>query len=83
LVRKRVLFRGMPADAALPDGCGRITDRLLLRFRPVVTRTCRIADAGDGVPLMDMPVRHPERFVPPSLSLDYRHGQWSGEFRYD
>ena len=84
LVRKRVLFREIDDSAAeLPAGTGRITDHLLLRFRPVVTQTCRIADVDEEVPLMDMPVLHPERFVPPTLSLDYRHGQWLGEFRYD
>lgn len=65
LVRKRVLFRDLDPTAELPAGTGRITERLLLRFRPVVTQTCRIADVDEEVPLMDMPVQHPERFVPP------------------
>ena len=83
LVRKRVLFRELEVAARRPAGTSHITARLLLRFRPVVTRTCRIADAGDEVPLTDMPVLHPERFVPPTLSIDYRRGQWLGEFHYD
>jgi hypothetical protein len=79
LVRKRVhVRRAPPLDDYIP-----LNDWLLVRFRPVVTRTCAVSDCdGGGPPLMDMPVVRPERFFPHWLRLGYRHGEWHAEFGY-
>jgi hypothetical protein len=79
LIRKRVHVRkARPADGTIP-----LNKWLLIRFRPVVTRTCASSDCdGGGQPLMDMPVVRPERYFPHGLRLDYRHGEWQAEFGY-
>ena len=79
LIRKRVYVREAPsAEGYIP-----LTDRLLVRFRPVATRTCSISDCdGEMPPLVDMPVVKPERYFPHWLRLDYRRCKWQAEFGY-
>jgi hypothetical protein len=82
LVRKQLRF------IELGDGVGVDTERsrillgLYLAFRSVCTRHCSIAEAGDVPPVDTMPVIHPERFVPDWLKIDFRAGQWLGEYGY-
>ncbi len=79
LIRKRVYVRD---DAACEDSIP-ISDKLHIRFRPVVTQTCAIRDVPrDNPPVRDMPIVHPERYFPHWLTLDYRHGKWLAEFGY-
>lgn len=78
-IRKRVLFCDGPDD----DEKSRVLKGLSVRFRPVMTRTCRVADVhGADPPLTDFPVAKPAAFVPHWLRIDYRGGQWYGEFGY-
>ena len=83
LVRKQVLVKPLvetclPHDALVPLG-----GDLLLGFRPVVAEQCRIADlGGEAPPLKTMPVTRPGAYVPHWLRLDFRKGQWLGEFGY-
>lgn len=76
LIRKAVRF-GHEAEA------GRFVQaspHLKVGFRPVATRACRMSDVEGEPPLEDFPVVKPEAFVPKRLAIDYRDGQWSGEF---
>ena len=79
LVRKRVYMR--EADDAvdmIP-----VSDKLQLRFRPVVTQTCAMRDVDiSNPPVRDMPMEEPERFFPHWLTLDFRRGEWQAEFGY-
>lgn len=78
LIRKKVRF----LDAA-PEDSIRVTDRLALRFHPVMTQQCRVTSLGDDKPpLTDFPITNPQAFVPHWLRIDYRAGQWLGEFGY-
>jgi len=79
LVRKRVRFRDR-ADTE-PDAVQALTG-LKVSFRPVTTAECRMVDAGEDVPTTAMPVVNPRAFVPHWLKIDYRHGDWVGEFGY-
>ena len=82
LVRKRVLFRPLQ-DAAIERERAAIGARLWLGFHPVVSEQCTIADLGTAAPpLKTMPVTRPAAYIPHWLRLDYRKGQWSGEFGY-
>jgi hypothetical protein len=79
LIRKRVYvredFEGVDAIA--------LSDKLHIRFRPVVTQTCAIRDVPrDNPPVRDMPIVRPERYFPHWLTLDYRRGKWLAEFGY-
>ena len=77
LIRKRVRFGDLQTeDATLAS------DRLSVRFRPVMTRVCTVVDVGDAPPLDDFPIANPRPYVPHWLAIDYRHGQWLGEFGY-
>lgn len=82
LVRKRVLFRPL-REASLEAERVAIGERLWLAFHPVASEQCHIADLGDAAPpLKTMPVTRPAAYIPRWLRLDYRKGQWSGEFGY-
>ena len=77
LIRKRVVFREGTAEDAAP-----VTDGLAVRFRPVMTRHCGLDYEGDEPPITDFPIVKQAPFVPKWLTVDYRDGEWSGEFGY-
>jgi len=76
LIRKSVRFgsnaHSVNSSLAAP--------RLLIGFRPVMTKICRLSDVEGEPPLEDFPIVRPEAFVPKRLSIDYRGGKWKGEF---
>lgn len=77
LIRKAVRFHeGNSADGTL------VTENLALRFHPVMTKHCGLDYEGDEPPLTDFPITNGERYVPHWLKIDYRKGQWQGEFGY-
>lgn len=80
LVRKAVRFRTAD-DGALDIECASINERLLLSFRPVTTEHCALTDAA-APPLETMPVKRPQAFLPRWLNIDFRRGEWRGEFGY-
>lgn len=83
LVRKRLLFKPLPPQPERRDPLTSLGGQLHLGFRPVATEHCRIADLGDEAPPLEtMPVKNPARFVPHWIRIDYRKGQWQGEFGY-
>lgn len=76
LLRKRVNF----GDAL--DRTTSVNDRLAVRFRPIMTRHCRVSDFDGPPPADDFPIANPRPYVPGWLTIDYRHGKWLGEFGY-
>ncbi len=78
LIRKRLRF--MPGQPG-PDAA-RIGNHLTLGFRPVMTAQCGKDYEGDEPPLTDFPIAQADRFIPDWVRIDYRHGQWQGEFGY-
>lgn len=82
LLRKRVLFHS-PGSA--PES---IMERialhpsLTLQFRPIVSEVCRIDELDGAPPVMTMPAKRGESFIPRWLMLDHRGGEWVGEFGY-
>ena len=77
MIRKRVRFDVRQRGEAALLGQG-----LSISFRPVMTPVCSVADY-DPESLVDLPTGEPQRFMPHWLKLDYRHGQWQGEFGYE
>lgn len=77
LIRKRVNFR----DAGSAEGFP-VSERLSVSFRPVMTRHCGTDYEGDEPPLTDFPIANPAPYVPHWLDIDYRGGEWRGEFGY-
>lgn len=78
LIRKAVRFR----HDSRPESFVFVTPQLKVRFRPVMTKACRISDLSGGeTPLTDFPIKKPSAFVPKHLFIDNRRGQWVGEFQ--
>ncbi len=76
LIRYKVRFYEKPLDG---EGIA-VSDNLVVNFRPVMTKACGKDYAGDEPPLIDFPIVKPEAFVPKWMKIDYRHGEWQGEF---
>jgi hypothetical protein len=60
----------------------RLDEHLTVCFRPVMTRQCAVSGAHDSPELEAFPIRRPEAFLPKWLAVDFRHGNWSGEFGF-
>ena len=78
LIRKRVLFHEVGGGASYVA----INENLQITFRPVMTKSCGTLDGTGKPPLDDMPVTNPAAFVPSWLTIDFKRGQWQGEFGY-
>jgi hypothetical protein len=76
LLRKRVHF-GERAENSTP-----VNDRLAVRFTPIMTRRCSVAEGGATPPSEGFPLENPRPYVPNWLAIDYRRGEWVGEFGY-
>lgn len=77
LIRKQVRFR-----ENLEDDAVNVTERLAVRFRPVMTKVCGIDYEGDEPPLTDFPIKKPESFIPHWLKIDFKKEEWVGEFGF-
>jgi hypothetical protein len=78
LIRMRVRFLEN-------DGAGEtiaVSDKLAIRFRPVVGRRCDLHEVEGEQPLDDFPIVRRAPFVPHWLNIDYRRGEWVGKFGY-
>lgn len=78
LIRKAVRFgHGEPGKYSVA-----VTPQLTLSFRPVVTKSCKVSEIGDDEepPVADFQLTKPEAFVPKKIVLDFKRGQWIGEF---
>ncbi len=79
LIRKKVRFN---SDRAKKNAQP-VTDHLSVSFHPVMTRACGKDYEGDAPPLTEFPIAKPAPYVPRWLKIDYRAGEWQGEFGYD
>ena len=81
LVRKKVRF--YDNDESMDSERVFVNEQLAVCFRPVMTQTCSFNAAEDeGPPVTDFPIVRPEAYVPRWLHIDYRKGEWCGEFGY-
>jgi hypothetical protein len=58
----------------------RVYDGLAVRFRPVVSQRCDLHEVAGKPPLADAPLAKRAPFVPHWLRLDFKRGEWVGEF---
>jgi hypothetical protein len=77
LIRKAVRFN---QSAELRYSVS-VSPKLTVGFRPVATKACSVSEVEDAPPVEDFQIVKPEAFVPKKLSIDFRHGQWVGEFQ--
>jgi hypothetical protein len=76
LIRKAVRF-GSDAQAREFTAA---TPRLKVGFRPIMTKACNVRDFVVEPPVEDFPIVKPAAFVPKRLTIDYRNGNWVGDF---
>ena len=77
LIRKAVYFGVEPnPELSCPVG-----EHLLLSFRPVMTNSCKV-DSSKPPELTSFPIAKVSAYVPKWVNLDYRRGDWLGEFGY-
>ncbi|HED14393.1 MAG TPA: hypothetical protein ENI62_12195 [Gammaproteobacteria bacterium] len=77
LVRLKVYFRDHPVG-----DCFQVTNKLAVSFKSVMTSSCNIEEAGKKPPVVEFPVARPDAFSPRCLTIDYRAGEWVGEFSF-
>lgn len=91
LVRKSVRFYATTPNLELPVAAQvRLLPQLLLRFHPVSTQQCSMADTrldtrldtGAKPPVETLPVVKPQAFVPRWIDIDFHDGEWVGENGY-
>lgn len=71
------------ADKARGQFSVQFTDMMHIAFRPVMTKACSVSSCdGDSPPLSDFPIKNPHSYIPKWLKLDYKKGQWFGDFGY-
>lgn len=78
LIRKRVHFR----DHHGSENATAVSDRLAVRFRPVMTRACSVSSVEGSAPSEDFPIANPRPYVPRWLNIDFHKGEFRGEFGY-
>ena len=80
LIRKKVRFYETSNDTEHTI----VNENFSVRFRPVMTQSCSISDVkeGNSPTLTDFPIANPKAYVPHWLRIDYRSGEWCGEFGY-
>jgi hypothetical protein len=78
LLRLQVRF----SDAAGELAATPVTENLSIRFRPVMSRVCAVHSVEGAPPLDDFPIVKRAPFVPHWLRIDFKKGQWVGEFGY-
>ena len=77
LIRKKVRFR-----ESSEGELAYVTEQLFVHFRPVMTAVCGTEYDGEVPPLTDFPIQKIESFVPAWLKIDFKNGQWQGEFGF-
>lgn len=82
LLRKRVLFHEAGKAPESPMERIALHPSLALQFRPIVSEVCRIDELEGAPPVMTMPAKRGEAFMPRWLKIDYRSSGWVGEFGY-
>ena len=60
-----------------------LSDKLDISFRPVMTKSCSVSSCeGEKPPLSDFPIQKPHSYIPKWLKLDFKKGEWCGDFGY-
>jgi hypothetical protein len=87
LLRKQLRIRER-LDHVSPDAHDRqfsvqLSENLHISFRPVMTKSCSVSSCdGEKPPLSDFPIEKPQSYVPKWLKLDFKKGEWCGDFGY-
>jgi hypothetical protein len=81
LIRLRVVFPEQPGDDYIPVTSSH--ENLNIFFHPIMTKHCVVDDIRGSDPDTEtFPIKKPEKFIPHWLKLDFKNGNWAGEFGY-
>ncbi len=83
LLRKEIRIRENAREKMNEAFTAQLSDNLHISFRPVMTKTCSVSSCeGESPPLSDFPIKKPQSYVPKWLKLDFKKGEWCGDFGY-
>jgi len=83
LLRKEIRIRESVRNNIDEAFTAQLSDNLHISFRPVMTKTCSVSSCeGEAPPLSDFPIKKPQSYVPKWLKLDFKKGEWCGDFGY-
>jgi len=83
LLRKQVRIYEAEREQASEAFLVRLSEFLQISFRPVMTKSCSVQSCeGEKPPLSDFPIVKPQSYVPKWVTLDYKKGEWCGDFGY-
>jgi hypothetical protein len=58
----------------------KVTDNLYVRFNTVMTKACPVSDYVGPPPVTDFTIKNQKPYVPSWLNIDFKNGEWSGEY---
>lgn len=79
-VAKRLAFRAEP-DARVAARA-HLVGPVTVSYRVMLARTCESVSCDEPPRHETLPVERPQRYAPKWLALDYRGGEWHGDFGY-
>ena len=83
LLRKEIRIREVAREHTNEAFVTELSNGLHISFRPVMTKSCSVSSCdGEKPPLTDFPIKKPESYVPKWLRLDFKKGEWCGDFGY-
>ncbi|VAW50222.1 hypothetical protein MNBD_GAMMA05-2063 [hydrothermal vent metagenome] len=83
LLRKEIRIRESARGQIDEAFTAQLSDNLHISFRPVMTKACSVSSCeGEAPPLSDFPIKKPQSYVPKWLKLDFKKGEWCGDFGY-
>ena len=68
------------AFAAMLDDAQKLTDNIYVRFNTVMTKACPVSDYIGPPPVTDFTIKNQKPYVPSWLDIDFKKGEWSGEY---
>ncbi len=68
------------AFIAMVDDAQKVTGNIYLRFNTVMTKACPVSDYAGPPPVTDFTIKNQKPYVPSWLNIDFKHGEWSGEY---
>ncbi len=60
-----------------------LTDKLYVRFNTVMTKSCPVGDYIGPPPVTDFTIHNQKPYVPGWLNIDYKKGQWAGQYGWN
>ena len=66
--------------ASMLEDSQQLTGNVYVRFNTVMTKDCAVSDYAGPPPVSDFTISNHKPYVPSWLNIDFRHGEWQGEY---